>query len=432
MNLTFAYRDRSAVVQSPAGLAVALAPNLRRDRVGFDATLRHPLRFREAVAALHDIVINDLRYKPTDRSAHDAYLAEQKAIEAALRSGVAAEARRAIREAGPPALSEEEFARLDREFNQKRHQYWSARQKYANHLMTPRSGTLAAPDALRPGHHRRARRPLLRMLQRRRVELRLPDRRSRGVRRRAGRQPRHDERRLLLEAPRALSAPPKLPPDAVPGRPERLRGRDDGTGGRLPRGEDRPARDVAPGVHAAPVGDEPADAPGLVEPRGAVQRPGLPQAAQGRAEPAGSPVRADAGASGGDRPGALGSANRAPRPACTTARSPRRSASGAATGSGRSPGSCRCSTRPRSTCSATACPASGRSGWGRCGSCWASPAGRPTTGRAARPWRSSPRRSSRAATCRRRSPPASGPTRRRRSRRSPRGPEGLSRTCSPS
>ena len=136
MNLTFAYRSRSAVVQNPAGLAVALAPNLRRDRVGFDATLRHPLRFREAVAALHDVVIDDLRYKPRDRSAHDAYLAERKAREATLRSGVAAEARQSIREASSLALSEEEFARLDRDFRQKRRQYWDARQKYANHLMT--------------------------------------------------------------------------------------------------------------------------------------------------------------------------------------------------------------------------------------------------------------------------------------------------------
>ena len=136
MDLTFAYRNRSAVVQDSAGLAVALAPNLRRDRVGFDATLRHPLRFREAVAALHDVVIDDLRYKAKDRSAHDAYLAEQRAIEAALRGDVTHQARRAIRESSAVALSEVEFVRLDRDFRQKRNQYWAARQKYSDHLMT--------------------------------------------------------------------------------------------------------------------------------------------------------------------------------------------------------------------------------------------------------------------------------------------------------
>ena len=43
-----------------------LAPNLRRDRVGYDGRLKYPLRFREALAALHDVVISDLRYKPRD------------------------------------------------------------------------------------------------------------------------------------------------------------------------------------------------------------------------------------------------------------------------------------------------------------------------------------------------------------------------------
>ena len=136
MNLTVAYRDRSSIVSGPSGLAVALAPNLRRDRVSFDATLRHPLRFREAIGALHDVVISDLRYRPKDRSAHDAYLDQQEAREAAIRRTASAEARQAIREAARPELSEAGFATLDREFRRKRQQYWSARQEYSSYLMT--------------------------------------------------------------------------------------------------------------------------------------------------------------------------------------------------------------------------------------------------------------------------------------------------------
>ncbi len=52
MNLTLAYRGRSAVVRGPSGLAVTLEPNLRRDRVGYEGVLRHPIRFREAIGAL--------------------------------------------------------------------------------------------------------------------------------------------------------------------------------------------------------------------------------------------------------------------------------------------------------------------------------------------------------------------------------------------
>ena len=53
---------------------------------------------------------------PKDRSAHDAYLAEQKAREAAIRRAAAAEARRAIRESTAPTCSEAEFARARARF----------------------------------------------------------------------------------------------------------------------------------------------------------------------------------------------------------------------------------------------------------------------------------------------------------------------------
>src|SRR4051794_34652450 len=98
MNLTLAYRGRSAIVSGPAGLAVTLAPNLRRDRVGYDATLRHPLRFREALGALHDVVVSDLLDQPKDKSAYEAYRAEQKQREADLRRTVAVAVKSAITE----------------------------------------------------------------------------------------------------------------------------------------------------------------------------------------------------------------------------------------------------------------------------------------------------------------------------------------------
>src|SRR5207249_1769396 len=84
MQLTVAYRGRSGIVSGPGGLAVALAPNLRRDRVSYVGALRSPLRFREAVSALHDVVVSDLRFKPKDKSAYEAYKAEEKQREEAL------------------------------------------------------------------------------------------------------------------------------------------------------------------------------------------------------------------------------------------------------------------------------------------------------------------------------------------------------------
>jgi hypothetical protein len=134
MNLTLAYRGRSAVVAGPRGLAVSLAPNLRRDRVAFDGTLRHPVRFREAIGALHDVVISDLRYTPKDRAGYQAYLAEQKAREARLRRDVTAKAKSAMLER-LPELPEPYTAELERRFRRLRTRYWNARQRYARYLL---------------------------------------------------------------------------------------------------------------------------------------------------------------------------------------------------------------------------------------------------------------------------------------------------------
>src|ERR671935_2766974 len=101
MDLTVAYRGRSEIVRGPGGLAVSLAPNLRRDRVSFDGTLRQPLRFREAVSALHDVVVSDLRYQPKEHADYQAYKAQQKEREAALRRGAAEAVREQLRAAEP-------------------------------------------------------------------------------------------------------------------------------------------------------------------------------------------------------------------------------------------------------------------------------------------------------------------------------------------
>ncbi|MHB1560149.1 MAG: hypothetical protein ACYC61_22080 [Isosphaeraceae bacterium] len=135
MQLTLAYRGRSAVTWSPAGVAVALAPNLRRDRVSFEGVLRAPIGFREAMGALHDIVVSDLRHPPRDRSAYEAYRAEQSQRETELRRASVKQARAAI-EKSLPELPVGYSVALEARYRQARKTYWKAREKYSHHLMT--------------------------------------------------------------------------------------------------------------------------------------------------------------------------------------------------------------------------------------------------------------------------------------------------------
>ena len=68
-SVTQRYRGTSAVEQG----VVRLVSDLQRQPVRVSGRLKDPLRFREAMSALHEIVRSDLRYKPKDRSAYLAY-----------------------------------------------------------------------------------------------------------------------------------------------------------------------------------------------------------------------------------------------------------------------------------------------------------------------------------------------------------------------
>ena len=130
MQVAFAYRQRSTITQSAVGLAVALAPNLRRDRVSFVGTLKHPLRFREAVSALHDVVISDLRFKPKDKTAYE----EWKKQEAERERRVRTEAQK-LKRAELEALKNKPTPKgLEQKFERCRKKYWDARNKYGNML----------------------------------------------------------------------------------------------------------------------------------------------------------------------------------------------------------------------------------------------------------------------------------------------------------
>ncbi len=108
-----------------------LSTNVRRDRVSFHGTLKEPLRFREAISALHDVVVSDLRYQPRDRSAYEAYLAEQKARESAIYQAAYQD-----KKAELDALSGQPMPEgLEADFKRQRKVYWKARDRYNRYLM---------------------------------------------------------------------------------------------------------------------------------------------------------------------------------------------------------------------------------------------------------------------------------------------------------
>ncbi len=134
MNVTFAYRGRSDVVPTGAGQTLQLAPNLSRDPVAFDAALLQPVRFREAISALHDAVVSDLRFKRRDRSAYRAWRNDEGARLAAVRRAAVAEATTAALADRDRASRDGSFATLQRDYHSARKTYWDARNAYDRYL----------------------------------------------------------------------------------------------------------------------------------------------------------------------------------------------------------------------------------------------------------------------------------------------------------
>src|SRR5438105_2513918 len=131
MRINFAYLGRSRVIEAASGGArtLAMVPNLAREKVSFDAPLVHPLRFREAISALHDVVINDLRFEPRDKTAYEEWKREQASLKRSIYRRELDRAKKdlAARTGRPPMP-----AGFETLFEKTRKHYWSARFKLAD------------------------------------------------------------------------------------------------------------------------------------------------------------------------------------------------------------------------------------------------------------------------------------------------------------
>jgi hypothetical protein len=128
MNVKFAYLGRSAL--RGEGKVISLSPNLARDPVAFDAPLLHPLRFREAVSTLHDVVISDLRFKKRDKAAYEEWKKSEQLRLAEIKRAEYARAKKEVLERQPVEVP----ADFEKQFEKSRRKYWHARQNYANYL----------------------------------------------------------------------------------------------------------------------------------------------------------------------------------------------------------------------------------------------------------------------------------------------------------
>ncbi len=81
MEFNYAYHGNSGVNQKGSETQMSFVPDLKRPPTYFVGELRQNVAFREAISALHDVVISDLRYQPKDKTAYKEWRSQQDEVD---------------------------------------------------------------------------------------------------------------------------------------------------------------------------------------------------------------------------------------------------------------------------------------------------------------------------------------------------------------
>lgn len=128
MLFDYAYKGSSSVASTGTETAMSFVPDAKREPTFFVAELRQKIEFREAVSALHDVVVSDLRFKPKDKTAYKEWAAQREQIDwqevAAQRSEMAAKMKEL----------QNELTSIYRAREQRWKPYYDSRSKYYKYL----------------------------------------------------------------------------------------------------------------------------------------------------------------------------------------------------------------------------------------------------------------------------------------------------------
>jgi predicted nucleic acid-binding Zn finger protein len=124
----YRYAGASKVSEGSGGSALSFVPDLLRPRTSFRGAVRDTLGFREAMSALHDVVVSDLRFKPKDRTRYLAWRAQQEDVD------LVAIARDRLATAHEIEQVQAELAPLRAQVHAARSPFYAARGRYWKYL----------------------------------------------------------------------------------------------------------------------------------------------------------------------------------------------------------------------------------------------------------------------------------------------------------
>ncbi len=122
------YAGTSTVRQADDATAMSFAPDLLRAPTYFRGRVTRALEFREAMSALHDVVVADLRFVPRDRTSYLAWRERQAHVAPGAAAAQQAEVAAEMARLGA------ELTELDRKRADRHRAFHGARQRYFDYL----------------------------------------------------------------------------------------------------------------------------------------------------------------------------------------------------------------------------------------------------------------------------------------------------------
>ncbi|MFT3682521.1 MAG: SWIM zinc finger family protein [Ferruginibacter sp.] len=80
MLFNYRYSGNTTVTSAAYQTGLSFSPDTLRESAWFVGKLNKKLAFREAISALHDVVVSDFRFKPKDKTAYKEWVAQNEAL----------------------------------------------------------------------------------------------------------------------------------------------------------------------------------------------------------------------------------------------------------------------------------------------------------------------------------------------------------------
>ena len=249
MRFEYRYHGSSAVAATPASTSMSFAPDTFRAPTYFDGKLNLKVPFREAISALHAVVVSDHRFTPRDTSAYKEWAAQQELQEF---GELAADTRGAAERYSQLA---DELAELQTQRSAIMGPYYKAQRKYFDYLYRKNRDFWIVLDPVITVHPDQVF-----------FECFSQDESSYGrlaasyeVFETSASTPAAPPTSTTRRRSTTSSRRSALQGDAAARRPERLRGRDHRRGA-LQRSQDRPAGELGARLPPGQLGDDAAGA----------------------------------------------------------------------------------------------------------------------------------------------------------------------------